>query len=107
MDGHNDAGVGCSYSQGMMNPLFFSAMKSYIDAYFGSGQTRPDFYRGWIENQVIKYSSPYRALTGKDYIANPQVLDASNTDSTRGEFRKIITRKIDGDPWLEVMFARS
>jgi len=90
MDGHNDAGVGCAYSQGLMNPLFFPAMKSYIDGYLGNGQTRPVFYRGWIENEIIKYSAAYRALTGKDYIPNPQGFDATNTDATRDEYRKII-----------------
>jgi hypothetical protein len=90
MDGHNDAGVGCSYSQGVMNPLFFPVIKSYVDGYLGNGQTHPVFYRGWIENQVIKYSAAYRVLTGKDYVPNSQVFDATNTDATREETRKVI-----------------
>jgi hypothetical protein len=90
MDGHNDAGVGCSYSQGVMNPLFFPAMQSYVNAYLGSGQGRPTFYRGWLENELIKYSVAYRTLTGKTYIHNPQIYDETNKDATREEYRKII-----------------
>src|SRR2546421_528286 len=39
---------------------------------------------------VIKFSAAYRALTGKDYIPNPQIYDETSTDDTREEFRKII-----------------
>jgi hypothetical protein len=90
MDGHNDAGVGCAYSQGSTNPLFFPAMKAYVDGYLGNQQTRPVFYRGWLENEIIKYSAAYRALTGKDYIPNALTFDKTNNDMTRGEVRKII-----------------
>jgi len=89
MDGHNDAGVGCATSQGTYNPLYFPVMKSYIDAYI-TQTTRPVFYRGWLENEIIRRSAAYRALTGKQYIPNPQIYDETNTDDTRGELRKVI-----------------
>jgi hypothetical protein len=89
MDGHNDAGVGCATGQGVRNPLFFAVMKSYIDAYV-TGTDRAVFYRGWLENELIKYSAAYRALSGKDYIRNPQVFDETNIDRTRDEARKVI-----------------
>lgn len=97
MDGHNDAGVGCANSQGVMNPLFFPAISSYVNAYLGSGQIRPVFYRGWIENQIIKYSVAYRMLTGKNYIHNPQSYDETNTDTSRDEYRKIVLPTKIGD----------
>src|SRR5262249_56263188 len=64
-------------------------MKSYIDAYI-TQTTRPVFYRGWLENEIIRRSAAYRALAGKQYIPNPQIYDETNTDDTRGELRKVI-----------------
>ena len=89
MDGHNDAGVGCSYSQGVMNPLYFPAIKGYADAYLGNGQASPVFYRGWLENETIKYSAAYRGLTGKDYIPNPLKFE-TNPDPGRAVAGRII-----------------
>jgi hypothetical protein len=96
MDGHNDAGVGCATSQGAMNPLFFPAMQSYVNAYLGSAQKRPTFYRGWLENELIRFSVAYRTLTGKAYIHNSQVYDESNTDAQE-QYRKIIQPTKLGD----------
>jgi hypothetical protein len=91
MDGFADAGVGCAQSQGPMNPLFFSAMQSFINAYFGSNQLRPTFYRGWLENQIIRYSVAYRKLTGKNYIPNPTVYDPKvPANSNIDTYRKVI-----------------
>ena len=44
MDSFNDAGVGCNYSQGPGNPMYFATMRSYINGYLMS-TLRPDFYR--------------------------------------------------------------
>ena len=52
MDGFNDAGVGCNYSQGPGNPMYFATMRSYIDGYLMS-TLHPVFYRGWLENELI------------------------------------------------------
>ena len=90
MDGHNDAVVGCGNSQGVTNPLYFPILKSYIDAYVGSSVGRPVFYRGWLENELIRVSAAYRTLTGLSYIRNPQIYDQTNNDTTRGELRKVI-----------------
>jgi lysophospholipase L1-like esterase len=62
MDGHNDASVGCQYSQGVANPLYFATIKSYVDAYLFS-TAHPVFYRGWLENQLIRHSAAYRGLS--------------------------------------------
>ena len=88
MDGHNDAGVGCGYSQGVTNPLFFPVIKYLVDAYSATGVTRPVYLRSWLENELTYYSAAYRGLTGKKYIPNTEV-DDSNKDDTRGEARKI------------------
>lgn len=90
MDGFADAAIGCGQSQGPMNPLFYSATQSFVDAYFGSGQVHPTFYRGWLENQIIRYSAAYRALTGKSYIPNPMVYDDTGKDDPRNAYRKVI-----------------
>ena len=89
MDGHNDAGVGCAYSQGATNPLYFPVMKSLVDAYSATGLTRPVYLRSWFENELINYSAAYRALTGKKYIPSPAI-DETNQDSTRGASSTII-----------------
>jgi hypothetical protein len=89
MDGHNDAGVGCAYSQGVKNPLFFPVIKNLVDAYAATGVIRPVYLRSPLENELIYYSAAYRALTGRKYIADSE-MDATNQDDTRGEARKII-----------------
>jgi hypothetical protein len=97
MDGHNDASVGCAYSQGSTNPLFFPVIKAYVDGYLGKASQNPVFYRGWLENELIKYSAAYRALTGKDYVPNSMKFDETNKDNTRGELRKVILPTKLGD----------
>jgi hypothetical protein len=77
MDGQVDGLIGCAESQGVMNPAFFAAMSSFINAYFSASTTI--FYRGWLENVIIKYSAAYRALSGKEYIPNPMEIDSTNT----------------------------
>ena len=57
MDGFNDAGVGCNYSQGPGNPMYFATMRSYIDGYLMSTM-HPVFYRGWLENELISTARP-------------------------------------------------
>jgi hypothetical protein len=79
MDGFNDAGVGCNYSQGPGNPMYFATMRSYIDGYLMSTQ-HPVFYRGWLENELIKHSKAYRIITGKQYVPDDRVFDQSSTE---------------------------
>jgi hypothetical protein len=92
MDGFNDAVTGCGFSQGIGNPMFFAAAKAYIAAYLAAPQ-HPVFYRGWFENQIIKYSAAYRALTGKEYVPYTLVIDQSSTETTTAR-RAIIPTKI-------------
>ncbi len=89
MDGHNDAGVGCAYSQGVANPLYFPAMKNLVDAYSATGLARPVYLRSWIENELIYYSTAYRALTGKKYIPASNV-DATSHDAARNTAAKVV-----------------
>jgi hypothetical protein len=92
MDGFNDAGVGCNYSQGPGNPLFFATMRSYIDGYLMSTR-HPVFYRGWLENELIKHSKAYRIFTGKRYVPDDQVFDQSSHEGMQAR-RQIIPTKV-------------
>src|SRR5215204_2994053 len=92
MDGHNDAGVGCGFSQGVGNPMYFATIKSYIDAYLFS-KARPTFYRGQLENELIKHSAAYRALTKKEPIEDTQTFDETSSETTTAR-RQIIPTKM-------------
>jgi lysophospholipase L1-like esterase len=91
MDGHNDASVGCQYSQGVANPLYFATIKSYVDAYLFS-TAHPVFYRGWLENQLIRRSAAYRGLTGKEYVRNTQIFDQTSGEDFEARRQIIPTR---------------
>ncbi len=69
MDGRNDIAVAFHDCEGPGNPLHCNNMKSYIQGYLVEGRGT-SFYRGWLENQLIKYSMVYRTITGKLYIPN-------------------------------------
>jgi hypothetical protein len=88
MDGFNDAGVGCNYSQGPGNPMYFATMRSYIDGYLMS-TLHPVFYRGWLENKLIEHSKAYRIIAGKQYVPDDQIFDRSSHEDT--VFRRQIT----------------
>jgi hypothetical protein len=92
MDGFNDAAVGCAHSQGVGNPMYSAAMRSLVHGYMFSS-AHPDFYRGWLENQIIKYSSAYRALTGKQYIPFDATFDAGSMEVVSAR-RQIIPVKV-------------
>jgi hypothetical protein len=92
MDGFNDAGVGCNYSQGPGNPMYFATMHSYIDGYLMS-TLHPVFYRGWLENELIKHSKAYRIITGKQYVPNDQKFDQSSSETSPVR-RQIIPTKV-------------
>jgi hypothetical protein len=92
MDGFNDAGVGCNYSQGPGNPMYFATMRSYINGYLMS-TLHPDFYRGWLENKLIQHSKAYRIFTGKQYVPDDEIFDQSSQESTPFR-RQIIPTKV-------------
>ena len=92
MDGFNDAGVGCNYSQGPGNPMYFATMRSYIDGYLMS-TLHPVFYRGWLENKLIEHSKAYRVITGKQYVPDDQIFDRSSSERTLFR-RQIIPTKV-------------
>lgn len=79
MDGFNDAQVGCAFSQGVGNPFYTATVKSYVDGYLFS-TLRPVFFRGWLENQLIRLSAAYRALSGKQYVRDTSVFDVSSSE---------------------------
>jgi hypothetical protein len=92
MDSFNDAGVGCNYSQGPGNPMYFATMRSYINGYLMS-TLRPDFYRGWLENKLIQHSKAYRIFTGKRYVPDDRMFDQSSQENTPFR-RQIIPTKV-------------
>ena len=96
MDGTNDAATTCAHSQGAGHPMYYALMESYIQGYL-FGQWRPSFYRGWIENQLVKHSLVYRRLSGKGYVARKWLIDDS--DPTPGRFA---VREV---PWEEIETA--
>src|ERR1700682_1163493 len=80
MDGFNDAGVGCAYSQGVGNPMYYAIVQAYITDYLYA-TPHPVFYRGWFENELIKHSAAYRMLTGEQYVPNSLVFDTTNKEN--------------------------
>lgn len=80
LDGANDATVGCAMSQGTGNPVYFQLLNSLVAGYIGT-QIPAVFYRGFWENQLIKYSQAYRSLTGKRYVPPPAHLDKAFDNS--------------------------
>jgi hypothetical protein len=80
LDGVNDSTVGCAMSQGTGNPVYFQLINALVTGYLSS-QATAVFYRGYLENQLIRYSTAYRLLTGKSYIAPPAHLDHNFKDS--------------------------
>ena len=92
MDGFNDAGTGCGFSQGPGNPLYFATMRSYIDGYLMS-TLHPVFYRGWLENKLIEHSKAYRIITGKQYVPDDQIFDQSSSETSPIR-RQIIPTKV-------------
>jgi hypothetical protein len=72
--------------------MYFATMRSYIDGYLMSTQ-RPVFYRGWLENELIKHSRAYRIITGKQYVPDDQIFDQSSSE-TELVRRQIIPTKV-------------
>jgi hypothetical protein len=113
MDGFNDAGVGCGFSQGPGNPLYFATMRSYIHGYLLSTK-HPVFYRGWLENELIKHSKAYRVITGRQYVRDDQVFDQTSGERNPirrqviptkvGQSREILQFYIEGEEALLKLF---
>jgi hypothetical protein len=92
MDGYNDAGVGCGYSQGVGNPMYYAIAQAFITDYLFATQN-PVFYRGWLENELIKHSAAYRTLTGKQYVPDTIMFDNTSAETVAAR-RAIIPTKI-------------
>jgi hypothetical protein len=92
MDGFNDAGVGCAYSQGVINPMYYATMQAYIESYLLRTQ-RPVFYRGWLENELIRWSAAYRTITGKQYVPDNRQFDDTSHE-TQNIRRTILPTKV-------------
>ena len=67
MDGRNDGFVSILHGHGPGEVS--NTIKAYINGYLYR-QNKPSFYRGWLENEIVRYSHAYRLLTGKSYVVN-------------------------------------
>jgi hypothetical protein len=107
MDGPADGAIGCAESQGVMNPQFFAAMSAFINGYFSTSGV--DFYRGWLENEIIKYSVAYRSLTHKEYIPNTMVADATNADEGGDTLRRkvVIPTKVSQSREMAAFYLKA
>ena len=92
MDGFNDAVVGCASSQSVGNPMYYAITQAFVTDYLFSTQ-RPVFYRGWLENELVKYSAAYRALTGKQYVPDTVIFDPTSGETIPAR-RAIIPTKV-------------
>ena len=86
MDAVNDAAVACAHSQGAGYTMHYALMDAYMRAY-AFGQMHPVFYRGWLENELIKHSEAYRRLTGKSPMNVEVMLDRRDPGIGRGVIR--------------------
>jgi hypothetical protein len=91
MDGYNDSQVGCAYSQGVGNPMYYAIEQAYITDYLFA-TLHPVFYRGWFENELINYSVAYRSLTGQQYLPNSLVFDTTSLEDAAPRRAIIPTR---------------
>jgi hypothetical protein len=105
MDGFNDAGVGCGYSQGVANPMYHATISAYINGYLFTTQN-PVFYRGWLENQLIKYSAAYRTITSRRYVPNDQILDTASSEKNPTR-RSIIPTKVGQSREMLAFYVKS
>lgn len=105
MDGFNDAGVGCGYSQGVANPMYTATLTAYIDGYLFS-TLHPVFYRGWLENELTKYSVAYRTITGRQYVPNNQVLDDASAEKNPTR-RTIVPTKVSQAREMLAFYVKS
>jgi hypothetical protein len=99
MDGTNDVAVACAHSQGAGYVMHYALIDAYMKAYV-FGQLHPEFYRGWLENELIKYSFAYRKITGKAPIDFDVHLDTRDPDVGRSVIRP--TTWLDVERQLEL-----
>lgn len=73
MNGRNDIAVCVDHQEGAAVHMHHHLIKSYINGYLecGRGST---FYRGKLENWLVKHSKAYSGLTGKIYIPKNQCI---------------------------------
>ncbi|MEW6264261.1 MAG: hypothetical protein AB1641_14420 [Thermodesulfobacteriota bacterium] len=68
MDGRNDIyAIPMVQNEDVGNHFTASTFRNYFDGYLYR-QEQPDFFRGRLENWLIKHSFAYRRLTGKKYV---------------------------------------
>jgi hypothetical protein len=74
MDGRNDIfNIGYTFGEELGIHGSATATRDLVDGYLYQ-KLRPEFYRGSIENELIRHSAAYRYITGKQYIPRNQPL---------------------------------
>jgi hypothetical protein len=85
--------------------MYSAAIRSYVDGYLFTTQ-RPVFYRGWLENELIKYSTAYRTVTGQQYV--PQLQDFDTTSAEASPVRRqIIPTKLGESREILAFYVKS
>jgi hypothetical protein len=69
MDGNNDVVVACSEGHGA-GRIFVNQLEQYYRSYLYHHRS-PSFYRGTLENALVRVSALYRLLTGLRYVPPP------------------------------------
>ena len=71
MNGRNDIAVCTDHNEGLAKFMHYAVIASYVYGYLEQGGGT-SFYRGELENFLVKNSAAYRSLTGKVYIPRKQ-----------------------------------
>jgi hypothetical protein len=87
MDGVNDVAVAVAHSQGAGYPMYYASMEAFFKAYCFS-QLKPVFFRGKIENEILKYSYFARWITGNTPISFSVTRDFSDPQIERSIIRE-------------------
>jgi len=96
MDGVNDGTLVCGEANGAGRPMHNDSVEAYVMAYL-FGQTKPVFFRGWLEDTLLRHSSLYRGITGQSPLRIPSNLDyllGSTPEGRQGVMRDV--------KWIEV-----
>jgi len=73
MNGRNDIAVCADRDEGLAVPMHHALIASYVYGYLEHGGGT-SFYRGELENFLVKNSRAYQGLTGKVYIPRKQYI---------------------------------
>ena len=88
IDGVNDIAVAVAHSQGAGYPMYYASMDAFFKAYCFN-QLRPVFFRGYLENEILKYSYFARWISGNKPIIFNLKRDYSDPQIERSIVRDV------------------